>query len=219
MAKGRFQARRSRKRNNPDKAGTHKRRGAGRWFAAFFVMLAFLAAWVWIMEVRFSPVVKGAARDTARDVATLVLSESVERQLSTMPDAEDLIETRSGGANVRISQLDFTKLTDFQHRVEADANNSLDHLGKQTVKVPLAQLLGASWLSPVSAEIPVHISLSGRVHSTLDVMTRPIPPDAATHVVYLKLTARVRVQTPFQSKPVTARLTAPVTYFTMSPRH
>lgn len=221
MAKQTFQSRPARKRNKGSKQDTTStgRRTAGRWFAAGFVILACFAVWIWVMEVRFSPVVKEAARDQARDVATLVLSQSVERQLPTMPDAGDLIETGSAGANVRISQLDFTKLTDFQRRVENDANYSLENLGKQTVKLPLAQLLGASWMSPITAQVPVHISLSGKVHSALDVITRPIPPDAATHVVYLKLSARVRVQTPFQTKPVTVRLTAPVTYFTLSPSY
>ncbi|QQE77470.1 sporulation protein YunB [Alicyclobacillus sp. SO9] len=214
-----FQARPGRKRNRSDTAVAPRKRGMWRWIGIFLMTLALAAAWMWIMEVRLSPVVKEAADGTARDVGTMVLSESVEQQLPTMPDARELIDSGRAQGNVRVSQLDFTELMDFQHRVEDNANARLKNLARQTVKVPLAQLLGASWLSPFTAEVPVRLSLSGRVHSTLDVVTRPVPPDAATHVVYLKLTARVQVQQPFQGKPVTIHLTAPVTYFTMSSSH
>ncbi|MDQ0188750.1 sporulation protein YunB [Alicyclobacillus cycloheptanicus] len=187
-------------------------RVSGSWSMAA-CLLGLLALAVHMMEVKVRPIVAGTAQAIASRAATEALNGALTEDVAAFADTDKFIHIeRDQSGRMEVATFDFAAVTKLQSAATAHAQEALRQLQHESFALPMGDMFGSSLLSAAGPKLPVRFTLMGSAHSSVITESRTVGINQTVHTMYLELTARVNVITPFSATPTTVESKMPIAY-------
>ncbi|MDI3316045.1 MAG: sporulation protein YunB [Bacillota bacterium] len=174
-----------------------RRRRRGRPSLALFLAIVLLAAGVVEADRLLAPSLAALAAQQARTWAESAINRAVQQEIGSQIRYSDLYTVvRGGGGQVDFLQPNTPRINALIAAVTLDAERQLGQLDRQTVPIPLGQLLHIRLLATLGPAIPVAVEPIGPVSAEVSSRFESAGINQTRHVVSLRLTSRVAVVIP-----------------------
>lgn len=184
-----------------------------RWMIMMFLVMLVMTGIIRMMDVQLRPSIAMAARAIALRTATEALNGAVTEQLAEDAEASRIVHiVRDKQGELQTAEFDFASVTRLQTAATARAEKQLHNLGEETLYLPVMQALGGSWFAAFGPRLPVHVVMLGTAHSSVVADVKSVGINQTVHILYLDLTADVRVVAPLVAQPATVHVRVPVAY-------
>jgi sporulation protein YunB len=170
-----------------------------------------------LMDVKLRPTVTAAAKAVATRAAVEALNQALTEELAKSVSYKQLIEVeRNKDGDLKSARFNFAAVTKLQSEATSRAEDNLHALEDQTLKLPVAPVLGDSLFANVAPKIPIRITLIGSAHSSVSPEVKSVGINQTVHILYVDLSAEVNVVAPLVSAPVTVHSRVPIAYIVLS---
>ncbi|MDI3297687.1 MAG: sporulation protein YunB [Bacillota bacterium] len=174
-----------------------RRRRRSRLPLALFLAILLLAGSVVEVDRLLAPSVAALAALEARTWAEEAINAAVRQEVGSQLRYGDLYTVvRGGGGQVTFLQPNTPRINALVAAVTLDTERRMGRLGRQTIPIPLGQLLHIRLLATLGPVVPVAFEPVGPVSAEVASRFESAGINQTRHVVSLRLVSRVAVVVP-----------------------
>ncbi len=166
-----------------------------RWLCVFLTLCVVGLVW---FDQQLMPLIKRYAAMVAERNATLYINEAVTDLLASQTDwyGQLMTVTEDVDGNVKSMSADIAKINLLKSQITQEIVSRTASVEFQQLAIPLGTVIGGSFFTGRGPRLPIRVSTSGSVLSTLYSEFGDAGINQTNHQIYLNITVRFFVAIP-----------------------
>lgn len=180
-------------------------------FIVITVLLFFILEGFLHVEKKLRPLLLTFAEIEANWTATDAINTAVMDKVARGLDYRDLIKIEQDDqGKVALARLNSGEANRVMAETYKAVKDALGVMERDTVKIPLGQVMDSYLLATYGPSIPVRFIPVGRVNTELIDIFEDAGINQTRHKIYLKIFTEVQILIPFTAQSITVETTVPI---------
>lgn len=169
---------------------------------------------LWFLELHVKPTLLALAEIRATAIATESIHKVIRKELDVRVNDETLLEVKlDQQGRVSFIQPNTVRFNQISAETALKVQEELKNLTQEQISIPFGQVLGNSLLANLGPSIQVKIIPAGTVQVEMVNKFESAGINQTKHMVYLTVTAEVKIVIPLVSKGVKVQTQVPVSEY------
>ncbi len=197
---------------------TRKKRSRWRRYtmmSLLFLFSSLVALYLSIqaLERSLRPPFMAMATSVAQQLATQAVNDALTKRIAEDAQyAKLVILDKDQSGKVTSAHFNFAEVARIESLTTLRVQHVLMRLEGRTVYVPAMQATGSAILATLGPSIPIRIVPIGYAQSEVEPEVKTAGINQTVHVLYLHISAQVKVVVPFMSQPAKVDTRIPIAY-------
>lgn len=170
-----------------------------------YVIVALMIFFIFILAV-----ILGQLREHIGDIceykgseiATRIITDSVENQISGCGDCQFFTVTRDDSGNILSAEINANEVNRMRNELVSEVNSSMSALENEKVKIPAGTLTGITYLSGRGFDVGMKFHSIGNVKSEIKSAFESAGINQTKFSLYIIITADIKAVMPFETKEI-----------------
>lgn len=161
-----------------------------------FLLISILS--FYIVDLRIRPTLTKLAEAKARQIATRAINEAIRSNISPNIQYQNLIFLNfDKDGKVAFLQPNTGEINRISSEATLAVQNRLKDLPKQTVTIPVGQIMGIKMIANLGPELAIKVLPIGIVESSIEDRFDVAGINQIRHQIFVKVIAKIRMVIPF----------------------
>lgn len=171
----------------------------------YILLIAFILFFLsfYLVDFRIRPTLANLAEAKAKQIATRAINEAVRSNISPSIRYQSLISLNfDKEGKVSFMQPNTSEINRISAEATLAVQNRLKDLPRQTIKVPIGQILGLKMFAGYGPDLPVVVLPIGIVSSSIEDSFDVAGINQVRHRIFVAVNATVKMVIPFVNQQV-----------------
>ncbi len=175
------------------------------------VVIGVLILVIIIVDRNIGPTLSEIARTKAQLMGVECINKAVNEQVVRDIEYRDLVLVRTDDrGRVVLIQPNTIKISQLMAKSSLEIAEALDQLSETSLGIPLGQMFGSTFLAGYGPKVRVKVIPAGTVNVDIISKFQSAGINQSRHLIYLKVSSKLKVVVPFSSDEVKVATTIPV---------
>lgn len=175
------------------------------------VLVGLIVLLVRLIDISITPSLVEIARARAQLEGVRSINSAINTRVVNEIEYQDLICVhKDDRGQIVLIQPNTVKINRLMARTVLEVEDSLEKLGERAFDIPLGQAFGSSFLAGYGPKIRVRMFPVGTVDVNVINKFESAGINQTRHLIYLKITSKMKIAVPFVDQEVRVATTVPV---------
>ncbi len=182
-----------------------------RWWIIPVILIAVVVLTLAVIDRNIKPTLSNIAKNKARLMGVECINKAINKRVTKDVEYTDLVIVRTDDrGRVVLVQPNTARISRLIAQSSLDVAEALDQLKEASFTIPLGQAVGSSFLAGYGPRVKVKVIPAGSVEVDVVSDFQSAGINQSRHLIYLKVSSKLKVVVPFSNEEVKVATTVPV---------